>query len=86
MGPASSKNAPKSSSQAKFKPGARLSYCRRLARLRAAIRKPRGYFGELAPLFASADKPGATRRHSFASVGAGGGLSLPIIGRLLGHS
>jgi integrase len=25
-------------------------------------------------------------RHSFASVGAGGGLSLPIIGRLLGHS
>jgi integrase len=25
-------------------------------------------------------------RHTFASVGAGGGLSLPIIGRLLGHS
>jgi len=25
-------------------------------------------------------------RHSFASVGAGGGLSLPIIGRLLGHT
>jgi integrase len=25
-------------------------------------------------------------RHSFASVGAGGGLSLPIIGKLLGHS
>lgn len=25
-------------------------------------------------------------RHSFASVGAGGGLGLPIIGRLLGHS
>jgi integrase len=25
-------------------------------------------------------------RHSFASLGAGGGLSLPIIGRLLGHS
>ena len=25
-------------------------------------------------------------RHSFASIGAGGGLSLPIIGRLLGHS
>jgi integrase len=24
-------------------------------------------------------------RHSFASIGAGGGLSLPIIGRLLGH-
>ena len=24
-------------------------------------------------------------RHSFASVGAGGGLSLPIIGALLGH-
>jgi len=25
-------------------------------------------------------------RHSFASIGAGGGLSLPIIGRLLGHA
>jgi integrase len=25
-------------------------------------------------------------RHSFASVGAGGGLSLPVIGRLLGHA
>jgi integrase len=25
-------------------------------------------------------------RHSFASLGAGGGLSLPIIGRLLGHT
>jgi site-specific recombinase XerD len=25
-------------------------------------------------------------RHSFASVGAGGGLSLQIIGRLLGHT
>jgi integrase len=25
-------------------------------------------------------------RHSFASLGAGGGLSLPVIGRLLGHS
>jgi integrase len=25
-------------------------------------------------------------RHSFASIGAGGGLSLPIIGRLLGHT
>jgi integrase len=25
-------------------------------------------------------------RHSFASVGAGGGLSLPLIGRLLGHT
>ncbi len=25
-------------------------------------------------------------RHSFASVGAGGGLSLPILGKLLGHS
>lgn len=25
-------------------------------------------------------------RHTFASVGAGGGLSLPIIGKLLGHS
>jgi integrase len=25
-------------------------------------------------------------RHTFASVGAGGGLSLPIIGRLLGHT
>jgi len=25
-------------------------------------------------------------RHSFASVGAGGGLGLPIIGKLLGHS
>ena len=25
-------------------------------------------------------------RHSFASVGAGGGLSLAIIGKLLGHS
>jgi integrase len=25
-------------------------------------------------------------RHSFASVGAGGGMGLPIIGRLLGHS
>jgi integrase len=25
-------------------------------------------------------------RHSFASIGAGGGLSLPIIGKLLGHS
>jgi len=27
-----------------------------------------------------------TLRHSFASIGAGGGLSLQIIGRLLGHS
>jgi integrase len=27
-----------------------------------------------------------TLRHTFASVGAGGGLSLPIIGRLLGHT
>ena len=25
-------------------------------------------------------------RHSFASIGAGGGLGLPIIGKLLGHS
>ena len=25
-------------------------------------------------------------RHSFASVGASGGVSLPIIGKLLGHS
>ena len=25
-------------------------------------------------------------RHTFASVGAGGGLSLPIIGKLLGHT
>jgi integrase len=25
-------------------------------------------------------------RHTFASVGAGGGLSLPIIGRSLGHT
>ncbi len=25
-------------------------------------------------------------RHSFASVGAAGGLSLPMIGRLLGHT
>jgi integrase len=25
-------------------------------------------------------------RHSFAFIGAGGGLSLPIIGRLLGHT
>jgi integrase len=25
-------------------------------------------------------------RHSFASIGAGGGLSLPVIGRLLGHT
>jgi integrase len=25
-------------------------------------------------------------RHTFASVGAGGGLGLPIIGRLLGHT
>lgn len=25
-------------------------------------------------------------RHSFASIGAGGGLGLPVIGRLLGHS
>jgi integrase len=25
-------------------------------------------------------------RHSFASVGAGGGISLPIIGKLLGHT
>jgi integrase len=25
-------------------------------------------------------------RHTFASIGAGGGLSLPIIGRLLGHA
>lgn len=24
-------------------------------------------------------------RHSFASVGAGGGMSLPVIGALLGH-
>jgi integrase len=27
-----------------------------------------------------------TLRHSFAAIGAGGGLSLPIIGRLLGHT
>jgi integrase len=27
-----------------------------------------------------------TLRHSFETVGAGGGLSLPIIGRLLGHT
>ena len=25
-------------------------------------------------------------RHTFASVGAGGGLGLPIIGKLLGHT
>ena len=25
-------------------------------------------------------------RHTYASVGAGGGLGLPIIGRLLGHA
>lgn len=25
-------------------------------------------------------------RHSFASVGAGGGLGLPIVGKLLGHT
>ncbi|SPL63731.1 Integrase [Ochrobactrum soli] len=25
-------------------------------------------------------------RHTFASVGAGGGLGLPVIGKLLGHS
>jgi integrase len=25
-------------------------------------------------------------RHTYASVGAGGGLSLPLIGRLLGHT
>ena len=25
-------------------------------------------------------------RHTFASVGAGGGLGLPIVGKLLGHS
>ena len=25
-------------------------------------------------------------RHSFASVGAGGGMGLPIIGKLLGHT
>jgi integrase len=25
-------------------------------------------------------------RHSFASIGAAGGLSLPIIGKLLGHT
>ena len=39
-----------------------------------------------------ANRPRATMRalydlrHTFASVGAGGGLSLPIIGRLLGHT
>jgi integrase len=40
-------------------------------------------------LLAGADQPPARLydlRHTFASVGAGGGLSLPIIGRLLGHT
>jgi integrase len=40
-------------------------------------------------LLAGADQPAARLydlRHTFASVGAGGGLSLPIIGRLLGHT
>jgi integrase len=40
-------------------------------------------------LAGSSDQPAARLydlRHTFASVGAGGGLSLPIIGRLLGHT
>ena len=32
------------------------------------------------------DEPLHDLRHSFASFGAGGGLGLPIVGKLLGHA
>ena len=56
------------------KPGTHLTV---LARCWRFIRKETG-LGSDARLY--------DLRHTFASVGAGGGLSLPIIGRLLGHS
>jgi integrase len=48
-----------------------------LSRVWERVRKETG-LGEDARLY--------DLRHTFASVGAGGGLSLPIIGRLLGHT
>jgi integrase len=56
------------------KPGAHLTVLSRVWRF---IRKETG-LGKDARLY--------DLRHTFASVGAGGGLSLPIIGRLLGHT
>jgi integrase len=56
------------------KPGAHLT---ELARVWKSVRKQTG-LGQDARLY--------DLRHTYASVGAGGGLSLPIIGRLLGHS
>jgi integrase len=56
------------------KPGAHLTV---LWRVWDFVRKRTG-LGEDARLY--------DLRHTFASVGAGGGLSLPIIGRLLGHT
>jgi integrase len=55
-------------------PGAHLTV---LSRVWTFVRKQTG-LGKDARLY--------DLRHSFASVGAGGGLSLPIIGKLLGHS
>jgi integrase len=56
------------------KPGAHLTV---LSRVWKFIRRETG-LGKDARLY--------DLRHTFASVGAGGGLSLPIIGRLLGHT
>src|SRR5262249_49066412 len=56
------------------KPGAHLTV---LSRVWTFVRKKTG-LGKDARLY--------DLRHTFASVGAGGGLSLPIIGRLLGHT
>jgi integrase len=56
------------------KPGTHLTV---LSRVWEHVRKETG-LGEDARLY--------DLRHTFASVGAGGGLSLPIIGRLLGHT
>jgi integrase len=56
------------------KPGAHLTV---LSRVWTFVRKETG-LGKDARLY--------DLRHTFASVGAGGGLSLPIIGRLLGHT
>ena len=55
-------------------PGAHLTV---LSRVWTFVRKQTG-LGKDARLY--------DLRHTFASVGAGGGLSLPIIGRLLGHT
>jgi site-specific recombinase XerD len=56
------------------KPGAHLTV---LSRVWEFVRKETG-LGEDARLY--------DLRHTFASIGAGGGLSLLVIGRLLGHS